>query len=69
MKVTERGAITFRAELGGPGEVKVCLVVDIARLTASRERTLTGILSALPSSIRKEVRRQIDRHRKGNGDG
>jgi len=67
MKVTERGAITFRAELGGPGEVKVCLVVDVARLTASRERTLTGILAALPRSTAKEVRRLIDRHRKGDG--
>lgn len=66
MKITERGAITFRTELGGAAEIKVCLVIDIARLTASRERTLTAILAALPRSTAKEVRRLIDRHRKGD---
>lgn len=54
---TKRGAIGFRVELGGPGEVKACLVVSVPKLTASRERTLSAILAALPKSTRGEFKR------------
>lgn len=58
-RLTQRGAVTFRAELGGPGEVKLCLVIDVVRLTASRERNLAAILAALPKSTAAEVRRLV----------